>query len=53
MIIMGKTGKRSLTTIYKGVAKIKENKMLMNQLIKNVSLNHNCSLISIISAFIK
>ena len=37
---MGKTGKKSLAMIHKGVAKITEDKMLTNQPIKHVPLNY-------------
>ena len=53
MIVMGKAGKKSLAMIHKGVAKITEDKMLMNQPIKHVPLNHKYLITSIVSVFIK
>ena len=46
MIIMGKTGKKSLAMIHKGVAKITEDKMLTNQPIKYVPLNYKYVIMS-------
>ena len=50
---MGKSGKKSLAMIYKGVSEITEDKMLTNQPIKHVPLNHKYLMISIISVFKK